>query len=59
MRGICTKEIGALSKLGAEKFSFPPKPDIHTDRQTDRQMDICFFKVALLLKIQANIITLL
>ncbi len=30
MRGICTKKIGALSKLGAEKIAFPSKPDIQT-----------------------------
>ena len=25
----------ALSYIGTEKITFPPKPDIHTDRQTD------------------------
>ena len=25
MRGICTKKIGAISQLGAEKITFPPK----------------------------------
>ncbi len=35
MRGICTKKIGAISQLGAEKITFTPKPDGHTDRQTD------------------------
>ena len=44
--GICTKKIGAISQLGAEKITFPPKPDGHTDRRTD----ICFYRVALLLK---------
>ncbi len=39
MRGICTKKIGAISQLGAEKITFPPKPDGHTDRQTDRQTE--------------------
>ncbi len=29
------KKIGAISQLGAEKITFPPKPDGHTDRQTD------------------------
>ncbi len=52
--GICTKKIGAISQLGAEKITFPPKPDGHTDRhtvrQTDRRADICFYRVALLLK---------
>ena len=47
MRGMCTDKIGALSQLGAEKITFPPKPNGHTDRQTD----ICFYRVALLLKI--------
>ncbi len=39
MRGICTKKIGAISQLGAEKITFPPKPNEHTDIQTDRQTD--------------------
>ena len=25
MRGMCTKKIGALSQLGAEKITFPPQ----------------------------------
>ena len=25
LRGICTKKIGAISQLGAEKITFPPK----------------------------------
>ena len=33
------KEIGAVSQLGAEKITFPPKPDGHTDIQSDRQTD--------------------
>ena len=41
MRGICTKKIGAISHLGAEKIKFPPKRGWHTD--------ICFYRVALLL----------
>ena len=36
------KNKGAISQLGAEKITFPPKPD--------RQTDICFYRVALLLK---------
>ncbi len=51
MRGICTKKIGAISQLGAEKNTFPPKPGIQKDRQTYRQTDISFYRVALLLKI--------
>ena len=51
MRGICSKRIGAIFQLGAEKITFPPKPDGHTDiQQTDRRTDICFYRVALLLK---------
>ncbi len=42
MRGICTKKIGAISQLGAEKITFPPKPDI------------CFYRVALVLKIYSK-----
>ncbi len=38
MSGICTK-IGAISQLGAEKITFPPKPDGHTDRHTVIQTD--------------------
>ena len=30
--GNLHKLIGALSQLGAEKITFPPKPDGHTDR---------------------------
>ncbi len=39
MRGICTKKIGAISQLEAEKITFSPKPDRHTYIQTDRQTD--------------------
>ena len=38
MRGICTKKIGAISQLGAEKTWL-----------TYGQTDICFYRVALLL----------
>ncbi len=44
-------KIGAISQLGAEKITFPPKPDGHTDRRTD----ICFYRVALLLKTKQQI----
>ena len=50
MRGICTKKIGAISQLGAEKITFPPKPDIQRYIQTDGRTDVCFYRVALLLK---------
>ncbi len=30
----------ALLYIGAEKITFPPKPDIQTDRYTDRHTDI-------------------
>ena len=40
------QKIGAISQLGAEKITFPPKRGCHTDRRTD----ICFYRVALLLK---------
>ncbi len=44
----------ALSYIGAEKITFPPKPDIHTDRQTDihtdRRTDISVYRVDSLLK---------
>ena len=32
---MCTEKMKALSQLGAEKITFTPKPDGHTDRQTD------------------------
>ncbi len=54
MMGICTKKFGAISQIGAEKITFPPKPDRHIYRhtyiQTDRRTDISFYRVALLLK---------
>ena len=34
MRGICTKKIGAISQLGAEKIALTPKPAGHTDGRT-------------------------
>ena len=33
------KKMRALSYIGAEKITFPPKPDIQTYRQTDIQTD--------------------
>ena len=44
---MCTQKIRALSYIGAEKITFPPKPDIQTYRQTD----IKVYRVASLLKI--------
>ncbi len=46
MRESCTNKIGAISQLGTEKVTFPPKRGWHTDRRAD----ICFCRVALLLK---------
>ncbi len=40
------KEIGAISQLGAEKITIPPKPD----RRTDLRTDISNYRVASLLK---------
>ena len=37
--GNLHKKNGAISQLGAEKITFPPKPDGHTVRQSDRQTD--------------------
>ncbi len=45
--GSLHKKIGAIYQLGAEKITLPPKPDGHTDRQTDGRT---FYRVALLLK---------
>ena len=43
IRGICTDKNGALSQLGAEKITFPPKPDGHTDILTYRHTDgLCY-----------------
>ena len=49
MRGMCTKRIRTLSLLGAEKITFPPKPDGQTDRQIYGRT-LVFIKVASLLK---------
>ena len=52
---MCTQKMIALTYIGAEKITFPPKPDIQThiqtDRHTDRRMDISVYRVASLLKI--------
>ena len=40
------KQMRALSYIGAEKITFLPKPDIHTDGRTD----ISVYRVASLLK---------
>ncbi len=42
---MCTQKMRALSYIRAEKITFPPKPDIHTYRQTD----ISVYRVASLL----------
>ena len=49
--GNLHKKIGAIYQLGAENITFPPKRGCHTDIRTD----ICFYRVALLLK---NVINL-
>ena len=47
---MCTQKMRALSYIGAEKITFPPKPDIHTDSHTYRWTDISVYRVASLLK---------
>ena len=47
---MCTQKMRALSYIGPEKITVPPKPDIHTYIQTDRRTDICFYRVTSLLK---------
>ncbi len=37
---MCKPKMRALSYIGAEKFKFPPKPYIQTDRQMDKQINI-------------------
>ena len=61
---MCTQKMRALSYIGAEKITFPPKPDIQTDiytyRHTYRRTDIDVYRVPSLLKsnigVQANVI---
>ena len=47
---MCTQKMRALSYIGAEKITFPPKPEIQTDRHTYRRTDIIVYRVATLLK---------
>ena len=49
--GNLHKKIGAISQLGAEKITFPPKPDRQTDIHTEGRT-FAFYRVALLLKIR-------
>ncbi len=46
---MCTQRLRALAYIGAEKITFPPKPDGQTDIQTDRRTDINVYRVASLL----------
>ncbi len=54
---MCTSKVRALSYIGAEKITFPPKPDRQTYRHTYRQTcrhtyrrtDISVYRVASLL----------
>ncbi len=49
MKGICTRELFLIQ--GPRKSRFPLNlEDRHIDIQTDRRADICFYRVALLLK---------
>ena len=54
---MCTQKMRALSYIGAEKITFPPKPDRHTDRNTYRRTDISVYRVASLLKRIINLKT--
>ncbi len=45
-----TQKMRALSYIGAEKITFPPKPDIHTDIHKYRRTDISVYRVASLQK---------
>ncbi len=47
---MCTQKMRALSYIGAEKNTFPAKPDGQTDIETDRRTDISVYRVASLLK---------
>ena len=51
---MCTQKMRALSYIGDEKITFPPKPDRQTYRQTYRhtykRTDISVYRVASLLK---------
>ena len=48
---MCTQKMRALSYIGAEKITFPPKPDKQTYRHTYRRTDNSVYRVASLLKI--------
>ncbi len=48
---MCTHKMRALSYVGADKITFPPKPDRHTCRRTD----INVYRVASLLLIFSNV----
>ena len=47
---MCTQKMRALSYIGAVKITFPPKPDIQTDRHTYKRTDISVYRVDSLLK---------
>ena len=47
---MCTQKMRALSYIGAEKITFPPKPDRQSDIRTYRRTDISIYRVASLLK---------
>ncbi len=46
---MCTEKMRALSYKGAEKITFPPKPDIQTEGRTKGRTD-SVYRVASLLK---------
>ena len=52
---MCTQKMRALSYIGAEKITFPPKPDIQIDRHTYRRTDISVYRVTSLLKMMMYI----
>ncbi len=49
---MCTQKMRALSYIGAEKITLPPKPDIQTEtyRHTYSRTDISVYRVAALFK---------
>ena len=48
---MSTQKMRAPSYIGAEKITFPPKPDIQPDIHTYRRTEISVYRVASLLKI--------
>ncbi len=48
---MCTEKMRALSYIGADKITFPPKPDGQTDRKPYGRTDIIIYRVASLLNI--------